>query len=312
MRKGVFENDNSVNSVDHSIHAVALEVTAFLERVYSGEKLQYSFGWGATVDAATYGLEPEQMIILAGDAKNGKTLSAVNTAYVNSKEGKRVLIVTTEMSRGSYLLRLVSRELGIPLARIRAGETDPQERVDIAQCIASIAGRPLFIVEHPLCTTEELTEAVAETMPELVIVDHLQRMQYSGDNPALGYKKIALAIKNLAVAWRIPFLVLSQVTFGEGWRTQDAAGKIMYDTSRMTTQWSRAPIAEADKVLVLDNVGMTRPDRRGDMNLVIHSMRDYPSGDVLPLKVVESAQFLGDFQEYSKLYAEKRHGTKPF
>jgi replicative DNA helicase len=282
-------------------HRVAQEASEYLDKIAKGEVRRLSLGLGNSVDRETYGAESENLIIIAGETKGGKTLTAINVVAANIGLGIRVLVVTTEVSAVSYMLRLVSRQTHIPLSRMRDG-MDATERECVGRALDRNKRLPLFIADRPLCNLDEISEAVWETAPELVVVDHLQRIQYTGDNPALGYKNVALKLKNLAVTNRIPIVLLSQVTFGEGWCEQMSDGSLNYHIDRMTTRWSKEPVMEADKVLVLHNRGLYRKDLLGDANLVVHSMRDYPSGSVLPLKMNPAHQFIGDYERYAKEY----------
>lgn len=276
---------------------IATDTSKYLKRLADGVEQRYSLGLGHSVDKETYGAESENLVILAGETKGGKTLSAINLVASNTRLGVSTLVVTTEVSSTAYMLRLVARATKIPLSKMRDGLSEAdRERVESA--LSVYKRLPLFIADKPLCKVDDIEHAVLEVGPEIVVIDHLQRIQYSGENPALGFKQVVLRLKNLAVTLGIPVVVLSQVTFAEGWWD----GEDGYLTDRMGTRWSREPIMEADKVLVLHNKGLHRPDMKGEANLIVHSMRDYSSGEVIPMKIKPEHQFLGDYDQYRREY----------
>lgn len=283
--------------------SVATQAGRYLDRVASGKVKRLSFGLGKAVDDETGGLEDENLIIVAGETKAGKTVTAVNIAYANIKSGVRTLVITTEVSATSYILRLVTRDTAVPLSvmRVPLGSGD---RKAVDESLALFGQRPLYIADQPLCTLDDIGRSILEADPELVIIDHLQRIQYSGDNPALGFKNVALKLKNYSVKLGIPIVLLSQVTFGEGWCETLSDGTVQYRAERMTTRWSKEPVMEADKVLVLHNRGQHSLAHRGQANLIVHSMRDYSSGGVLPLIIKPEAQWLGDYDMFRQEFSD--------
>lgn len=292
------------SGITQGAERVAVEADRYLDKVADGKIKRLSLGLGKTVDRETCGAENENLIIVAGETKGGKTLTAINIVAENIRQGVRVLVVTTEVSAVSYMLRLVSRQARIPLSAMREPMRS-EDRELVGKALLYNKRLPLYITDRPLCTVDEIGQAIYETVPELVVVDHLQRVQYSGDNPAIGYKNVALKLKNFAVVMGIPIVLLSQVTFGDGWCEPLEDGTLRYHTDRMTTRWSKEPVMEADKVLVLHNLGLHRPDKRGDANLIVHSMRDYASGEVLPLKIKPEHQFLGDYERFAREYGTR-------
>lgn len=303
-KSGVGSEEGGVvgNTLAPAASHVAGEALQFVNRVYAGEVHSLTLGLGKTVDNETFGLEPENLVIVAGETKGGKTLTAVNTVYHNLAAGRRALVITTEVGSVSYLLRLIARHTKIPLSKIRDQSLPEEGQRRVKDALSISQSWPLYIAERPLCTYDEIQRAAYETEPELIVVDHLQRLATTGDHYPLALKNIVLKVKTLAVALRLPILLLSQVTFGDGWCEQDSDGKLIYKTERISTRWSREPVMEADKVLILHNMGLHRPDRRGDANLIVHSMRDYPSGEVLPLKIRPEHQWLGDYGAYRSAY----------
>lgn len=265
------------------------------------------------LDELTMGLEEENLFILGAGNKHGKTTFAVNTVAHNLDEGHTVLVVTTEVSARQYLLRLLARETKTSLRDIRQNKLSDAKKRYLQDELRRLGENPLYVVEAPLCTTEDIGRAIYDVLPDVVVVDHLQRIQWPGDNSALGLKDVSLTLKNYAITQKIPILLLSQLTFEDGWEKREG-DKVRYDFTKVRTRWSREPHGEADKLLFLHNLEQTyhEPHFKGRANVILHSMRDYASGDVVPVRTNMEHQWIGDDKEYRARYGGNGNGSGPY
>lgn len=271
-----------------------IEDTAdYVTRIFKGEEQGLTFGWGPSVDKYTMGLEPENLVIVGGENKAGKTTFAVNTVAANINAGKRVLVVTTEVTAKQYILRLVCRELGISLREIRGGTLTPEQQRAVFKEIYQIGNLHLKVEDLPHCTIEDIEAATERYKPELVVIDHLQRIDPQTDQYALGYKIISQRLKQLAVETEVPVMCLSQVRMGEDWFTLDDSGHFEYQLQKMRTSWTSEPLGEGDKILFLHNLGRYIPAYNGYANVVFHSLRDYESGGFARVEIDYNHQRIG-------------------
>lgn len=273
----------------HRNKAVVEEAAKYLDLLQKGNVPRYTFGWGKEVDVRTGGMEPENLIVVAGGNKQGKTLAAVNTVYANLEAARRVLVVTTEISAKWYLYRVASRSLGISLARIRQGSLTSQEYSQVVHELSRFS--TLTIGDHPHCRFKDIEKDVETNKPDIVVIDHFQRLDPEAHSEASGYKKISQLLKQLAVTYRIPVLVLSQTHLDDGWVKYEN-GHYEYDHTKMRTRWTNELHGEADKVLYLNNLGFSLQSK--GVHIIYHSMRDYPSGGFTPLDIQEEVQYLGE------------------
>jgi len=258
----------------------------YLEKAKNHDLNFLSFGWGKDIDDRTMGLEPENLVIVAGANKSGKTTMAVNTAAHNAENGAKTLVVTTEVTPQQYILRLVCREIGISLRDIREGNLSQDQHdaaMERSRHYANLS--TLRVIGRGHCTTSDVEFDIRNYGPELVIVDHLQRIDPETDNNALGYKHVSQKLKQLALEYEVPVMVLSQVTMNDDWVDVGDNGDYEYKMDSMSLRWSKEPLGEGDKILFLHNLERSNIRHKGLMNVIFHSLRDYESGGYKTVRV---------------------------
>lgn len=252
-----------------------------------------TFGWVPELDERIGGLEPENLVVVAGENKAGKTTHAVNTVFANASAGKQVLVVTTEVSAKWYLFRLVCRALGYSLGDIKRGVLDNKQSFEVFKQLERFRNFPIRVADFPHCTYEDIRREVESTNPDLVVVDHFQRLDPWNENIAQGYKTLAQNLKQLAVTHSVPIMVLSQVFLSEGW-FEYRQGSFQYTIQLMRTKWTNELHGEADKVLYLHNLGSYMPAYKGVGHVILHSLRDYEAGGgYIPVHLDYNKQYVG-------------------
>ncbi len=258
------------------------------------------------------GLEQENLVILGGQNKAGKTTLAVNTVDEALVAGLRVLVVTTEISAVQYVLRLASKRERLSLRDIRANDLNPRQRMALDSALrGKIAHADLEILDKPNATVQEVIRHAQEHIPDILVIDHLQRLNLLNNNMALGIKEGCLELKNLAIRASIPILLLSQTQHGEGWYEKTDDDQIQYRLSNMSTRWGREPLGEGDKILFFHNLAREFPEEKyiDRANLIVHSQRDYESGDIIPVRIHLAHQWVGDEHEYRERYDRNNSGN---
>lgn len=262
--------------MENEYNAHISEALDFLEKAQRGEHTAYSFGWGQRVDQTIVGLEREHLTVVGGSNKSGKSIHSLNTVYHNIRAGYKVLYVPTEMSAKNIIIRLGCRKLGILLRNTKVrGGLSPDEVYELNKEIMRLNKAPLVVLDETYPTYELVERYVEKHSPEIVVIDHFQRMNPENDNTAMGYRDLAQRLKHLAVAYHVPVLVMSQVNYKEGWCERLEDGTFQYTFQLMGTRWTNELHGEADKVLYLHNVGRDFPDLRGVGHVIYHSIRDY-------------------------------------
>lgn len=170
-------------------------------------------------DAMTSGLQPADLIIVAGRPSMGKTTIAMNMAEnVAIKGDKAVAVFSMEMPGDSLAMRMMSSLGRIDQHRIRTGKLEDDEWPRLTSAINILAETKLFIDDTPALTTTEVRSRARRLMREhgqlgLIVLDYLQLMQSpsSGDNRVQQISDISRGLKALAKELNVPVIALSQL-----------------------------------------------------------------------------------------------------
>ena len=171
------------------------------------------------LDNMTRGLNPGNLIVIAGRPGMGKTSLALNIAeHVAIREHKPVGVFSLEMSQMELALRVLSSEVDIPFGPLRSGHLSQKQWKRVIQTVKAVSTAPLFIDDSANPSMLEIASKSrrlkAETGLELIIVDYLQLMQGSGryENRNLEISAITRSLKQLAKELNIPVIALSQLS----------------------------------------------------------------------------------------------------
>lgn len=174
----------------------------------------------ADLDEMTSGLQPSDLIIVAGRPSMGKTTLVMNMAeHAAIKSTKPVLVFSMEMPADSLAMRMMSSLGRIDQHRMRTGKLDDEDWPRITSAVHMLSEAPLYIDDTPALSPAELRARARRLAKEhgqlgLVIVDYLQLMQVPGfkaDNRTAEISEISRSLKSLAKELKTPVIALSQL-----------------------------------------------------------------------------------------------------
>jgi len=179
----------------------------------------------ADLDGMTSGLQPSDLIIIAGRPSMGKTAFALNIAENVAVNSARVVgIFSLEMSREALLMRLLCSQAKIDSHKLRTGFLGRDDFQKLSVALSALADSPIFIDDTPAISLHEMRAKArrlqqAEKRLDLIIVDYLQLMAStptgSGrrfENRTQEVSAISRGLKALAKEMRIPVIALSQLS----------------------------------------------------------------------------------------------------
>ncbi|MEM7216063.1 MAG: replicative DNA helicase [Pseudomonadota bacterium] len=186
------------------------------------------------LDSRMGGLQPSDLIIIAGRPGMGKSSLATNIAYNiaseyngdvaadgshTALEGGVVGLFSLEMSAEQLATRIVSDQAEVPSSKIRRGEITEADFDKLAHCVSQISKVPLFIDETGGISIAQLAARARRLKRQkgldLLIIDYIQLMQGSkrnNDNRVQEVTEITTGLKALAKELDIPIIALSQLS----------------------------------------------------------------------------------------------------
>ncbi len=173
----------------------------------------------ADFDDMTSGLQPADLIIVAGRPSMGKTTFAMNIAEnVAIKTDKPVAVFSMEMPGDSLAMRMMSSLGRIDQHKVRTGKLDDDEWPRLTSAINLLAETKLFIDDTAALTPTEVRARARRLTRDhgqlgLIVLDYLQLMQSpsSGENRVQQISDISRGLKALAKELNVPVVALSQL-----------------------------------------------------------------------------------------------------
>lgn len=250
------------------------------------------------LDEATGGLQPEQLIIVAGRPAMGKTTLAMGfAASAAIRQGKSVLVFSLEMSKGQLIDRLTAAEGKVPLKLIKNGTAAFDHGAEMLSAGAAIKRARLGIADRPGVTMNRI-RAIARKHKmrrglDLIVIDYLQLLDGNGGsgNRTEEVSAMSRGAKLLARELKIPVVMLSQLSR----KCEERPNKRPIPAD---LRESGAIEQDADVILFVyrDEVYNENSEYKGVAEIIIGKGRDIETGTV-------RAAFRGDINRFDNLAA---------
>jgi replicative DNA helicase len=258
------------------------------------------------LDQKTDGLQPGDLIIVAGRPSMGKTALALNIAeHAAVDNGLPVAIFSMEMSATQLTNRLLGSIAKVDQHKMRTGRISDNEWAALSEAMAKLHEVPIQIDEGGALTALEVRSRARRVKRQygklgLVLVDYLQLMESpsKGEQRAQEISEITRSLKALAKELDCPVVALSQLSRKVDERHDRRP--IMSDLRE-----SGAIEQDADLILFLYREVVYKPDlpeeERALAEVIIGKQRNGPIGTV-PLT------FLGQYTRFEN-YADTSGAT---
>jgi replicative DNA helicase len=246
-----------------AVKSILPDVVNRIDELYHSDGSMTGISTGfKKLDEMTSGLQPGDLIIIAGRPSMGKTTLAVNIAE-NAALGssKSVAIFSMEMSSESLTLRMISSLGRINQTALRSGRLEEQDWPRIDSAMTQLGNAKIFIDETPGLTPTEIRARARRLKRErgldLIVVDYLQLMQVAGtkENRATEISEISRSLKALAKELKVPVIALSQLNRGVEQRVEKKP--VMSDLRECVTGETLVCLADGRRVPIRDLVGQT-------------------------------------------------------
>ncbi len=236
----------------------------------------------AEFDKMTAGLQPSDLVVIAGRPSMGKTSFAMNLAeHAAIKYKIPTLVFSMEMSSQSLAMRMISSLGRIDQHRVRTGALDEQDWPRLVSAMEILSNTQLLIDDTGALTPMELRARARRAQKDhkigIIVIDYLQLMRGSGrtENRVQEISDITRSLKALAKELNVPVLALSQLNRSLEQRPNKRP--IMSDLRDSGTIEQ-----DADLVVFIyrDDVYNENSPDKGVAEIIIGKQRNGPTGTV--------------------------------
>jgi len=199
---------------------IVVESMKAVEQLYERRELVTGVPTGfVDLDRKTAGLQPSDLIIVAGRPSMGKTAFALNLAQYAALEAHMgAAVFSLEMSKEQLVLRMLCSEAKVDQSKVRAGFAAERDYPKLAIAAERLSDAPIYIDDTPALSILELRAKARRLKRDrdanlgLIIVDYLQLMRGpSVDSREQEISAISRSLKALAKELNIPIVALSQL-----------------------------------------------------------------------------------------------------
>ena len=203
-----------------SVKSVLPNVVDRIDEMFnSGESITGLSSGFSDFDEMTSGLQPSDLIIVAGRPSMGKTAFSMNIAEnVAIGSGRPVAVFSMEMPADSLTLRMMSSLGRIDQHRVRTGKLNDEDWPRLTSAVNMLSNTKIFIDDTPALSPTEVRARARRLKREqgdlgLIVLDYLQLMQApgAGENRATEISAISRNLKALAKELNVPVIALSQL-----------------------------------------------------------------------------------------------------
>lgn len=246
------------------------------------------------LDRLLNGLQPGQLIIVAGRPGLGKSTASMDFARNAAVRANLAsAIFSLEMSKVEIVMRLLSAEARVPLHVLRSGQLSDDDWTKLARRMGEISEAPIFVDDTPNMTLMEI-RAKARRLKQrhdlrLIIVDYLQLMTSPKRTESRQQEVADLSrgLKLLAKEVECPVIAVSQLNRGPEQRTDKRPQLSDLRESGSIEQ-------DADVVILLhrDDYYDKESPRAGEADFIVAKHRNGPTDTITVAAQLHLSRFV--------------------
>ena len=237
------------------------------------------------LDSMTSGLQPGDLVIVAGRPSMGKTAFSINIAEnVALESNKAVAIFSMEMGGTQLAMRMIGSVGKLNQHTLRTGKLEDDDWSRMTHALGRLNDAPIFIDESAALNSLEVRSRARRLHRQnnglgLIVIDYLQLMSSpsgkTGENRATEISEISRSLKALAKELQVPVIALSQLNRSLEQRPDKRP--VMSDLRE-----SGAIEQDADLILFIYRDEVYNPDSadKGKAEIIIGKQRNGPIGRV--------------------------------
>ncbi len=271
------------------IDPLLTETVERIDMLYSRENKSDVIGLSTgyvDLDRYTSGLQPGELIVIAGRPSMGKTALAMNmveSAALDSK--KAVAVFSMEMSGPQLAMRMIGSVGRVDQHLLRTGTFKEDDWPRLVDAVGKLNDTQIFIDDTAGLNALEVRSRARRLHRQcgglsLIVVDYLQLMSGTSsggreENRATEIAEISRSLKGIAKELKLPVIALSQLN-----RSVDSR----QDKRPMMSDLRESGAIEQDADVILfiyrDEVYNQDTPRKGIAEIIIAKQRNGPVGKV--------------------------------
>ena len=289
---------------DYTPIATAVEATLKqIDRIQKGEIESGILTGFRDIDSVTKGLQPGQMIVVAGRPAGKSTLGVDFARAAALHQGLTTVIFSLEMSQIELSQRIISAETNIPLSAMRnADDIDPGRWNVLNNFFVKLKDAPLYIDDSPNMSLMEIRAKCRQLKQsddlKLVVIDYLQLMS-SGKQVESRQQEVSefsRALKLLAKELEVPVVALSQLNRGPEMRNDKKPQLSDLRESGSIEQ-------DADVVFLVHRPdAYDKEDRPGEADIIMAKHRNGPTATF-------NLAFRGQYSKFQDMPQDYQQGV---
>ncbi len=256
------------------------------------------------LDDMINGLQPSDLVIVAGRPSMGKTAFAMNIARSAAiKQHVPVVIFSMEMPKEQIAMRMLASLARVDQKKISTGKVAAADWPRLTSAVQLLDENVnLFIDDTPALNPNEIRSRCRRLKRDqglgLVVIDYLQLMQVSKatENRATEIAEISRSLKALAREIGCPIIALSQL---------NRALELRQDKTPMMSDLRESGAIEQDADLIMfiyrEEVYDEETEKKGLADIIIGKHRNGPTGRV-------ELRFRGEHTNFENKAPEYREG----
>jgi len=286
-----------------------------IETLYSRDNASYVTGiaTGFTdLDRMTSGLQPGDLIIVAGRPSMGKTSFSINIAeHVALEVNKPVAIFSLDMGGTELAMRMIGSAGKLNQHTLRTGKLEDDDQSRMMHALCRLNDAPIFIDETTALNSLELRSRARRLAQQnqdrgglgLIVIDYLQLISATpsngGENRATEISEITRSLKALVKELHVPVIALSHLNRSLEKRSNKRP--TMPDLREF-----RAIEQDADLILFIYRDEVYNPDSpdKGKAEIIIGKQRNGPIGLV-------ELDFRGEYARFDNIgHSEQKSSSQ--
>ena len=170
-------------------------------------------------DMKTAGLQPSDLVIVAGRPSMGKSaFASAICEHVGINLKKPLVIFSLEMSKEQLVQRMLCSHARVDAQKVRTGYLSHQDWPKLTAAAGKLSEAPIFIDDSPSQTVLEIRAKARRLKMKhdisLIVLDYLQLMQgvKAAESRQQEISEISRSLKALARELRVPVIAVSQLS----------------------------------------------------------------------------------------------------